>query len=232
MRKVLVLLIISIFIGMVNCKHDPYPAPMPVLVGINDTSQSKVCDPDTVYFNRDVLPILISSCAYAGCHDVSSAQDGVILNNYQNTIVTGDVRPGDLGGSDLYENITETDPDKIMPPLPNAPLSQTQIAIIGKWIMQGAKNLNCASCDSTDLRYNGNIATIINQNCVNCHGDASPQAGLSLSNYQNVKSAILNKNLTEKINEDPNFSVMPPGGKMNPCDLERMNKWLNSSYPE
>tara|TARA_R110002072_G_scaffold125612_4_gene261834 strand:- start:2343 stop:3056 length:714 start_codon:yes stop_codon:yes gene_type:complete len=227
------LMAICVFILlMASCKHDPFPGPPASSNAIVDSTNSNVCDPDTVYFANDILPILISNCAYSGCHDAATSQDGVTLNNFQNTVNTGDVRAGDLSGSDLYEVITENDPDKIMPPPPNTALTQSQISLIGKWILQGAQNLNCNSCDSSDLRYNGNIQPIINQNCVNCHGGANPQAGLLLNNYQNVRSAILNNNLREKINDEANFTVMPPGGKMNACDLERMNAWINASYPE
>lgn len=232
MRRFYIIPYLSIIILFYSCKHDPYPGPTNWNVNLMDTSTTVNCDPDTVYFNKDVLPLINSSCAYSSCHDASSAQDGVILNNYQNIINTGDVRAGDLNGSDLYEVITENDLDKVMPPPPNSPLSQSQIAIIGKWILQGAKNINCTSCDSSNLRYVGDIQAIVNQNCVNCHGGNSPSAGLSLINYQNVKSAIQNNNLKEKINEELNFSVMPPGGKMNDCDLSRMNKWINSGAPE
>lgn len=228
--KNLVFLLIVFLIA--TCKHDPFPGPTVWPLSSEDSSNTRVCDPDTIYFNKDVLPILISSCAYVGCHDVASAQDGVVLNNYDNTINTGDVRPGDLSGSDLYDVLTENDPDKIMPPPPNSALSQAKIEIIGKWILQGAQNLNCSTCDSSDLRFNGNIQPIINQNCVTCHGPTNPSAGLSLTNYQNVSSAIQNNNFKEKINGEVNFSVMPPGGKMNDCDLERMNKWLNAGSPE
>ena len=73
---------------------------------------SDTCSLDTVYFVNDVLPIFIANCAYSGCHDEASQQDGVILTDYDNIINTADVRAGDPDGSDLYEAITETDPQK------------------------------------------------------------------------------------------------------------------------
>ena len=45
------------------------------------------CDPDTVYFEMDVLPILLSSCGKSGCHD-ATAQDGVRLDSYAATMAS------------------------------------------------------------------------------------------------------------------------------------------------
>jgi hypothetical protein len=39
---------------------------------------------DTVCFNTEVLPLFITYCASAGCHDPVSKKEGVITNNYAN----------------------------------------------------------------------------------------------------------------------------------------------------
>ncbi len=115
-----------------QCRHKPE----------DQFTNGNPCHPDTVYFERDILPVLRSSCAKAGCHD-ATPEDGVILDTYANVMATGDVRPGNPGGSDLYEVLIETRPDKRMPPPPQPPLSADQIEMIRKWILQGAKNLSC-----------------------------------------------------------------------------------------
>jgi hypothetical protein len=129
------LLLIFIFSALllIMCRHEPE------FVNTN----GKPCDPDTVYFERDLLPLLLSSCAKAGCHDAATARDGVILDSYANVIATGDVKPGNPDGSDLYEVLVEDRPEKRMPPPPLPALSNDQIAMVRKWILQGAKNLTC-----------------------------------------------------------------------------------------
>jgi hypothetical protein len=124
-------LVISILI--IQCRHEPETLG---IIGIS-------CDPDTVYFERDLLPLLNSSCAKSGCHDATTASDGVILDSYFNVMATADVKPGNPDDSDLYEVITDDDPDDRMPPPPLPPLSSDQIAMVRKWILQGAQNLIC-----------------------------------------------------------------------------------------
>lgn len=135
MSKLLVLSSPLIFAGMIliqgACRHEP------------EKIAGNPCHPDTVYFARDILPLLLSSCAKAGCHDAASAADGVILDSYQNVMQTADVKPFDPDKSDLYEVLVETDPDKIMPRPPLPALSNTQIQTVRKWILQGAKNNRC-----------------------------------------------------------------------------------------
>lgn len=132
-KPIALLLSVSALVFMfLHCRHEPEKE---IITG-------NPCHPDTVYFNRDVLPLLLSSCAYSGCHDAATALDGVILNNYENVIQTADVRPGNPNGSDLYEVLIEDNPSKRMP-LGQDPWSNDKIELVRKWILQGAKNLSC-----------------------------------------------------------------------------------------
>lgn len=161
-RKRVQIICMVLLIGLIyaGCKHEPddfIPDPDPT---------THPCDPDTIYFEKDVLPILMSSCAKSGCHD-ATAQDGVRLDSYAAVMNSNVVKPGNPDDSDLYEDITEDDPDKIMPPPPNAPLSSEQIAIIRKWIAQGAQNLFCDEmCDTVNVTFSGTIwPQIIQAHC-------------------------------------------------------------------
>src|SRR5690554_5915626 len=123
MKKVNIILIcflLGLFLA-ISCKHEPIEPPINSggsNGGNGGTGEEpgRNCDPDTIYFAQSILPLLVSNCAMPGCHSAGSAEDGVILNNYENIMNTGDVRAFDLDGSDLYEVITEDDPDKFMPP--------------------------------------------------------------------------------------------------------------------
>jgi hypothetical protein len=134
MRLLTSLLFFAVLILLISqCRHEPE---FPPISGIP-------CHPDTVYFERDLLPVLRSSCAKSGCHDAGTAVDGVILESYAQVMATADVRPGNPDGSDLYEVLIEDDPDKRMPPSALPPLTNDQIAMVRKWILQGAQNLFC-----------------------------------------------------------------------------------------
>ena len=63
------------------------------------------CDPDLIYFEKDVLPILQSNCALSGCHDADSREDGFDFSTYESTIKKG-IKPGDPEDSEVFESIT------------------------------------------------------------------------------------------------------------------------------
>lgn len=230
------LLVFLLTAGIVACTHEPFPPPpVPIdepLVPPGDTNSNAQCHPDTVYYNRDIQPLLNANCAYSGCHDAATASNGVNLSNYNSVISTADVRAFNPTGSDLYEVITETDLNKRMPLPPNAPLSAEQINTVRTWIMQGAQNLICEACDTVGLRYSDDLKIIFQNNCVNCHGNTNPSAGLSLSNYDQVKNAVLNTNLLARINGEPGVPVMPQGGLMDNCNIEKINIWVNDGMPQ
>ena len=93
-------------------------------------------------FNADILPILTSRCAFAGCH-VAGGPDGINLRTYD-TVMAGEeeddddddtVIAGNARESELVEQIVEGEMPPDGPPLPAA-----QIQLIIDWINEGAKN--------------------------------------------------------------------------------------------
>ena len=67
-----------------GCEHDPVIdlADLPTFdttntiidtTGTGGNPNEDICSPDSIYFENDILPILISNCAIPGCHDASSA---------------------------------------------------------------------------------------------------------------------------------------------------------------
>jgi cytochrome c5 len=232
-------LILAIFILIVvlsvattmSCKHFPDESPIvqPMdTTGGGDTTKITSCDPDSVYFENSILPLLTSSCAYAGCHDDISRQGGIILTTYSNIISTGDIKPGNPSGSKLYEVIVETRSEKVMPPPPNNTLTTEQKALVKKWIEQGAKNNKCEDCDSTIVTYALQVTSVINANCVACHNAASASGNVSLHNYAAVKSNVDNGKLNGAINHLSGFVPMPPSGKLNSCNLTIIRKWIDN----
>lgn len=216
----------------VGCKHEiPDLNNNTNVIGNGNTSVP--CDPDKVYFNQQVLPILISNCAMSSCHDDASHQDGVILTSYEKVMSTGDVRPGRPGDSDLYEVLVETDPDKRMPRPPRNPLSQQQIQLIYQWILQGAVNISCNNlCDINSFAYSGAIRTLISNKCQGCHSGTTPQGGIDLSAYDGVKAKVTDGRLWGAINHFNGFSPMPKNGaKLLDCEITQIRKWIDAGAP-
>jgi len=196
-----------------SCKHQPDE----LVNGSNtnnnggNTGNTKPCDSNIVYFERDILPILNSNCAMSGCHDPGTAVEGVILNTYQNIMRTGRVVPYNTSGSDLYDVITETRLDKVMPPPPKSKLSPTQIALIAKWINQGAQNLYCDSSG--------------------CHNATLASGGINVDNYQGLSAIAANGKLVGSIEGLQGFIAMPQGRKLDSCSIKQIKIWVNKGFP-
>jgi uncharacterized membrane protein len=192
------------------------------------------CDPAKIYFQQQVLPILLSNCTMSGCHDDASHQDGVILTSYEKVIATADIRPGRPSDSDLYEVLVETDPDKKMPRPPRTPLTQQQVQIIYQWIQQGAQYLSCqtSSCDTSAITFSATIRNIISNKCQGCHSGTGASGGIDLSSYSGVKAKVTDGRLWGAINHQPGFSPMPKNGaKLNDCEISQIRKWIDAGSP-
>lgn len=227
-----VLLTGSLFID--SCKHDPLEFVTPTDDnGGNNGWNNTPCDPDSVYFQNSVLPLLTTNCTMSGCHDAASNQDGVTLTSYQSVMNSGIIDPGNASNSDLFDVITETDPDKIMPPPPYSPLSPSQITTINNWINQGANNNSCTSgCDTTNVTYSGSIAPLLSAKCTGCHGSINPQGNINLTTYTNVYSLATSGTLYGAVDHQPNYARMPPSGsKLPQCELDMIRIWIQNGAP-
>src|SRR3954468_25056188 len=99
--------------------------------------------PPTIDFNRDVRPILSDNC-YA-CHgpDKNKRKADLRLDTREGLFNKLDdtfpVVPKNLEDSTLYQRVTADDPELRMPdPKSNKKLKPREIALIKKWIEQGA----------------------------------------------------------------------------------------------
>lgn len=83
---------------------------------------------------------------------------------------------------------------------------------------------------TTQIKYNNDVKAIIDANCVGCHGAVSPNAGLSLTNYTQVRNAAENGNLVTRINSVSN--PMPPGNLMSSTNRNIIDQWIIDGYLE
>lgn len=192
------------------------------------------CDPTKIYFQRDILPILLSNCTMSGCHNANDRQDGVVLDSYDNVFNTADVRPSNAGNSDLYEVLVENDPDKRMP-YNLAPLPQAQRNLIRDWINQGAKNETCdpnaGQCDSINVTFSAVIYPIVQANCVGCHNQNLASGGYNFTSHAGLAGAAANGRLAGAVAQLPGFKPMPQGGKLTDCQIAQIRKWVNLGAP-
>ncbi len=230
MKKNFFLTLFVLFLGTWACVHEPFPAADNGLP--NPPPDVDTCNPQTIYFKQDILPILESSCASSGCHDEVSAQNGVVLTNYNSIINTADVRPGQPQNSDLFDAITETDPDKRMPPPPASALSTEQIDRIRRWIEQGALNNSCEkACDTASVGFAAHISPLINNYCRSCHSGANPPKGLKLESYAQIEAIALDGRLMGVL-KGQQYAQMPPAGPLNTCQLRQFELWVLAGAPQ
>lgn len=201
----------------------------------DSTGEFNSCSPDSVYFERDILEVITSSCAYTGCHNSASAAEGIRLDNYANIIKYGKIKAGKPADSDLYKVVTTTSSKSVMPPPPAARLSSTQISNIEKWITQGAKNNNCinsvSDCNSKDISFNSFVKPAL-ASCVSCHRTGNTGGGINLDSYQGIKSAAQSGSILGSISWLPGFIQMPQGGsKLSDCTIQKVKTWIESGSP-
>lgn len=215
---------------MLSCKHETFlPVQLPAIPEDSNSSKTPV---DTVtfefgriYFVNDVQPIINSNCATSGCHDPQTKTFQVDLSTYDRVIKTSRVESGNPENSMLYSVLITTDPTQRMPPA--GPLPSKSIAVIEKWIEQGARNdFYLSGCDTSNLRFSSNIRSIIDSNCKSCHNASNPQGGYDFTNHSGIKAAVNDNKLEGVIEHALGFKPMPPGNKIPDCDVAKIKRWI------
>jgi len=180
-------------------------------------------------FQRDVLPVLQSSCAISGCHDATTHRGGYNFTSYATT--KNAVSAGNPAGSKLYEVITTGEAEDRMPPNPYQPLSTAVIDTIYKWISYGALDEYCGeACDTvTAITFSGIVSPVIESNCRGCHSGASPSGGVSLTNWSQVAAQASNGKLTGVL-RDGTYVLMPPSGALSECRIQQIETWVQAGF--
>jgi len=222
------------------CQHDNISINPSVLMDTIIVSKPPITAPtggtpaavsDTVCFNSDILPLYVSYCGSAGCHDATTHKEGVITTDYGH-IMNG-IKAKNSSNSKYYTIINNG-----MPPKGSAQMTTIQIALIKKWIDQGALNTQCINvCDTTTYTYVGAIQTILANNCGGCHGTMPGSFNVYLGDYASAKTYITaNKTLfLNAINHSTTLTAaqkMPPSAKMVDCKIIQIQKWIQNGYPQ
>ncbi len=101
--------------------------------------------PEKIEYNRDVRPILADNCFKCHGFDKNARKADLRLDSFAGATAADKdgvraIVPGKLDDSDMHERIHSSDPDDIMPPPKSErKLSARQIAILDRWVAQGAE---------------------------------------------------------------------------------------------
>jgi hypothetical protein len=98
---------------------------------------------EPVEFNRDIRPILTKHCT--ACHGGVKAAGGISFIFRDKALSEGEsgnlaIVPGKPSQSEILKRIRSKDPDEVMPqPKHGPPLPEAEIALIERWIAEGAE---------------------------------------------------------------------------------------------
>jgi len=103
--------------------------------------QSAPAGQAVIEFNRDIRPVLSDKC-YT-CHGPGTQLGGLRFDREEaakQALRTGHtaIVPGDAGASELLRRVTSTDP-KVRMPQRGEPLDEREVALLRRWIEQGAQ---------------------------------------------------------------------------------------------
>lgn len=89
-------------------------------------------------------------------------------------------------------------------------------------------------CNTTNVSYSENVARIFETYaCIGCHQGTTPDGGVSLEGYENVKIYVDNGKLLGSILPEEGFELMPLGGpRMKDCDIARIQSWIDAGAPD
>lgn len=87
----------------------------------------------------------------------------------------------------------------------------------------------------SEITYTSTVKSIMDNNCIVCHGNVPTNgAPMSLTTYENVKDAVLNRNLLDRISRSEGTSgAMPLGGPRLPQnDINAISAWIDADFPQ
>lgn len=208
-----------------TCETPPVTSSNPDVPVIQKSGTMWAC------YDRDIQPILMSSCAVSGCHDAITQKEDRDFSSYTKTLQ--EINKGNPSKSNLYKAITSTPgTEHFMPPKPYSPLSKAAIDTIYSWIKRGALNEECAApCDTTGtIGFSSHIKSIIDLSCVSCHGVNNPNGGIKLLTESDVKAAAQSGKLMNAVKRVNASKAMPPAYALSDCEVKQIELWIKQGY--
>ena len=83
------------------------------------------------------------------------------------------------------------------------------------------------SCDTSAITFGGNIAPLLNSNCVSCHNNSLTNGGVNLSNYIGVKNAVDAGVLLPAVDWSGPIKMPDGGSKLSDCNISFIRIWIN-----
>ena len=84
-------------------------------------------------------------------------------------------------------------------------------------------------CDTVNVTYTKNIATILSNQCVGCHSEANAQGNIKLDNYTN---ASIKTTVSASLTAIQNGTMPKNGNKLDDCSIKQFELWKNNNTPQ
>ncbi len=194
--------------------------------GGSDTENPDATDPfaGLVTYQTDVKPILNQLCV--ACHNAQYQEDGVDLSTYSLAKENID---------DILEAMQEDEEDDIMPPSGRVDeaIIETLYAWISDGLLEGEEADTSTDSGTTDgtYSYSADVASIIDNECILCHGANAPAAGFDISTYPLLVSQI-DLVLARIDLQTGQAGVMPPAGRMDEGTIQLIKDWVDQGMTE
>ena len=84
-----------------------------------------------------------------------------------------------------------------------------------------------------EITYDSHIKSIIDNNCISCHGAGGVSSFRPLTNYMEVKDAVENTDLLDRIQrQNGEAGQMPQTGRMPMSNIDLILEWATNGLPE
>jgi hypothetical protein len=86
------------------------------------------------------------------------------------------------------------------------------------------------TCDTTNVKYSVQIASILSDNCYECHkGAGVATSGIDLGDYAHFKVHVDNGDVRSAITHDGRVTPMPyQRAQLPSCEIETILAWINA----
>lgn len=86
-----------------------------------------------------------------------------------------------------------------------------------------------------NITYTNTVKSIIDNNCISCHATVPVNgAPMSLTTYENVKNAVLNRGLLDRISRAQGAGGMMPNGgiRLPQTTIDKVVQWQQNGLPQ
>ena len=82
------------------------------------------------------------------------------------------------------------------------------------------------TCDTTNVTYSGTIQAIISTNCLGCHDAGNSNGDFTTQALVASKGNAIVGRITGQTG-----NIMPQGGKLDDCSINKIKAWVNKGAP-